>query len=198
VERIHLATKGRTVMGKIGVHEFVSLDGVFESPSWTAPYGFTEGMGRAIGALTAASSAILLGRTTFQMFAPAWSTRTEEEDPGAPFFNNTPKYVVSSTLRSAEEWQNSTVLGAYDPQAVRRLKDEVDGTIYVSGSGRLVRGLLADGLVDELHLLVYPIVLGEGRRLFPDGTQRAPLALIAQETFENGVVHLTYGPADTA
>jgi dihydrofolate reductase len=198
VERIHLATKGRTVMGKIGVHEFVSLDGVFESPSWTAPYGFTEGMGRAIGALTAASSAILLGRTTFQMFAPAWSTRTEEEDPGAPFFNNTPKYVVSSTLRSAEEWQNSTVLGAYDPQAVRRLKDEVDGTIYVSGSGRLVRGLLADGLVDELHLLVYPIVLGEGRRLFPDGTQRAPLALIAQETFENGVVHLTYGPADAA
>jgi dihydrofolate reductase len=183
-------------MGKIGVHEFVSLDGVFETPSWTAPYGFTEGMGQAIGALTAASSAILLGRTTFQMFAPAWSTRTEEEDPGAPFFNNSPKYVVSSTLRSADEWQNSTVLGAYDPQAIRRLKDEVNGTIYVSGSGRLVRGLLADGLVDELHLLVYPIVLGEGQRLFPDGTQRTPLALVAQETFENGVVHLTYGPAD--
>src|SRR3954470_20962956 len=182
-------------MGKIGVHEFVSLDGVFETPSWTAPYGFTEGMGQRIAALTAASSAILLGRTTFQMFAPAWSTRTEEEDPGAPFFNDTPKYVVSSTLRSADEWQNSTVLGAYDPQAIRRLKDGVDGAIYVSGSGRLVRGLLADGLVDELHLLVYPIVLGEGQRLFPDGTQRAPLALVAQETFENGVVHLTYGPA---
>jgi dihydrofolate reductase len=181
-------------MGKIGVHEFVSLDGVFETPSWTAPYGFTEGMGQAIGALTGASSAILLGRTTFQMFAPAWSVRTEAEDPGAPFFNDTPKFVVSSTLGSADEWQNSTVLGGYDPQAIRELKEEVDGGIYVSGSGRLVRGLLADGLVDELHLLVYPIVLGEGERLFPEGSRRTPLALLAQETFENGVVHLTYGP----
>src|SRR3954447_22314938 len=182
-------------MGKIGVHEFVSLDGVFETPSWTAPYGFTEGMGQAIGALTAASSAILLGRTTFQMFAPAWSTRTEAEDPGAPFFNDTPKYVVSSTLRSADEWQNSTVLGAYDPQAIRRLKDEVDGTIYVSGSGRLVRGLLADGLVDELHLFVYPVALGGGQRLFADGADTVKLSLADSETYANGVVHLAYSPA---
>jgi len=185
-------------MGTIGVHEFVSLDGVFEAPTWTAPYGFTEGMGRAIAALTSSSAAILLGRTTFQMFAPAWSARTAEEDPGAPFFNETPKYVVSSTLRSADEWRNSTVLGGYDPEAIRELKQQVDGGIYISGSGRLVRALLADGLVDELHLLVYPVVLGEGARLFPEGTPRTPLALIAHETFDNGVTHATYGPAPAA
>jgi dihydrofolate reductase len=182
-------------MGKIGVHEFVSLDGVFENPSWTAPYGFTEGMGRAIGALTASSTAILLGRRTFELFAPAWSTRTAEEDPGAPFFNDTTKYVVSSTLRSTEAWQNSTLLAGYDPQAVRELKERVDGNIYVSGSGQLVRGLLADGLVDELHLLVYPLVLGSGAKLFPEGTARTPLTLAGQEAFENGVLHLTYEPA---
>jgi dihydrofolate reductase len=182
-------------MGIIGVHEFVSLDGVFEDPRWTGDYGFTDGMGRAIGALTESSSAILLGRTTFAMFAPAWSTRTAEDDPGAPFFNDTRKYVVSSTLRSADEWQNSTVLGRYDPQAIARLKDEVDGGIFISGSGTLVRALLADGLVDELHLFVYPVVLGAGKRLFPDGTPRTPLSLAGEETFENGVLHLTYAPA---
>lgn len=181
-------------MGKIRVQEFVSLDGVFENPSWTAEYGFTDEMGRSIGHLTESSSAILLGRTTYQMFAPAWSGRTVEDDPGAPFFNDSPKHVVSSTLTSADEWQNSTVFGVYDPQAVRELKEEIDG-IYISGSGTLVRALLADGLIDELHLLVYPVVLGSGAKLFPDGTPRIPLALAAQESFENGVVHLTYAPA---
>lgn len=91
--------------------------------------------------------------------------------------------VVSSTLSSAEDWKNSTVLGAYDPQAVREFKEKVEGSIYISGSGTLVRALLADGLVDELHLLVYPIVLGSGLRLFPDGAQRTPLSLAGQEAF---------------
>ena len=182
-------------MGKICAHEFVSLDGVFENPSWTADYGFTEEMGRAIGGLTDSSSAILLGRTTYEMFAPAWSGRTVEDDPGAPFFNDTPKYVVSSTLNSADDWTNSTVLGAYDARTVRKFKDEVDGGIYVSGSGTLVRALLADSLLDELHLLVYPIVLGSGSKLFPDGAQRTPLSLAGQEAFENGVLHLTYTSA---
>jgi dihydrofolate reductase len=181
-------------MGRIGVHEFVSLDGVFENPSWTADYGFTDGMARAIGAMTEASSAILLGRTTYEMFAPAWSQRTAQEDPGAPFFNDTRKYVVSSTLDSADDWRNSTVLGAYEPQAIRKLKDEVDGGIYISGSGTLVRALLTDGLVDELHLLVYPIVLGSGARLFSDDAPRTPLNLAGQEAFDNGVLHLTYTP----
>lgn len=182
-------------MGTIGAHEFVSLDGVFEDPAWTAPYGFTDGMGRDIAALTGSSSAILLGRRTYDMFAPAWSGRTAEEDPGAPFFNDTPKYVVSSTRESADDWQNSTVLGGYDPEAIRSLKGQVDDGIYISGSGTLVRALAADGLLDELHLFVYPVVLGQGGRLFPEGTKRLSLALAAQDSYENGVLHLTYTPA---
>jgi dihydrofolate reductase len=180
-------------MSSIRVHEFISLDGVFEDPSWTGPYGFTEGMGDTIGALTATSDTILLGRTTWEMFWPAWSVRTAEEDPGAPFFNDTPKYVVTGTRDSVDEWQNSTVLGGYDPEAIRKLKEGRE--IFVSGSGTLVRGLLADSLVDELHLFVYPVVLGAGIKLFPEGTPQIPLALAAQETFENGVLHLTYTPA---
>jgi dihydrofolate reductase len=139
-------------------------------------------------------SGILLGRATFEMFAPAWSTRTAEDDPGAPFFNDTPKYVVSSTLRSADAWQNSTILGPYDPQAIRDLRDRTDGTVYVSGSGTLVRALLADALVDELHLFVYPLVLGSGQRLFAQEAARSPLSLVSQETYENGVLHLAYAP----
>jgi dihydrofolate reductase len=181
-------------VGKIKVHEFVSLDGVFEDPRWTAEFGFTEGMGRAIASFTTSSSAILLGRRTFEMFAPAWSTRSVEDDPGVPFFNDTPKYVVSSSLTSADAWQNSSVLGGYDVQAISELKQQ-DGDIYISGSGTLVRALLADGLIDELHLLVYPVVLGAGARLFPDGAPRTSLSLTANEAFENGVLHLTYGPA---
>jgi dihydrofolate reductase len=181
-------------VGMIKVHEFVSLDGVFEDPRWTAEFGFPEGMGQAIASLTASSTAILLGRRTFEMFAPAWSTRSPEDDPGVPFFNDTRKYVVSSSLGSADAWQNSSILGGYDAQAIAELKRE-DGDVYISGSGTLVRALLADGLVDELHLLVYPIVLGAGARLFPDGAPRTPLTLAASEAFENGVLHLTYGPA---
>jgi dihydrofolate reductase len=127
------------------------------------------------------------------MFAPAWSTRTAEDDPGAPFFNDTPKYVVSSTLQSAD-WRNSSVLGPYSASAIRDLKDQVDGKIYVSGSGMLVRAMLADELVDELHLFVFPLALGSGQRLFTDGTT-AKLALAGCEAYDSGVVHLTYTPA---
>ncbi|MEV1011060.1 dihydrofolate reductase family protein [Streptomyces sp. NPDC049881] len=183
-------------MGSIKVHEFITLDGVIDAPMWTLDYGFTEGMSRVLGGVTASCSAILLGRTTFEGFAPAWSTRTAEDDEGAPFFNDTPKYVVSGTLEDASaQWKNSEVLGAYDPEAIRRFKDSVDGGIYVSGSGTLVRALLADGLVDELHLIVYPLALGTGPRLFPEGSPRTPLTLAASESFENGAVHLAYTPA---
>jgi dihydrofolate reductase len=181
-------------MAKIGVHEFVTLDGVFENPSWTAPYGFPEEMAAAIASLTATSSAILLGRRTFQMFAPAWSGRSVEDDPGAPFFNDTTKRVVSSTLTSADDWQNSSILGRYDPDVVRDLKQRSDGDIYISGSGTLVRALLADGLVDELHLFVFPLVLGAGRRLFADGSPTTRLSLADQQRYANGVLHLTYAP----
>ena len=128
------------------------------------------------------------------MFYPAWSTRTAEDDPGAPFFNETPKYVVSSTLESAD-WNNSTILGPYDPATIQALKDRVDGRIYVSGSATLVRALLADGLVDELHLFVFPLTLGSGLRLFPDGGPGTKLALLGSEAYDSHVVHLAYGPA---
>jgi dihydrofolate reductase len=96
---------------------------------------------------------ILLGRTTYQMFEPAWSTRTAADDPGAPFMNDTMKYVVSSTLGKVT-WRNSEVVGPYDPAVIQRLKDGAPGGLYVSGSGTLVRAMIADGLVDELHLFV--------------------------------------------
>src|SRR5690348_14894299 len=134
-------------MGAVTVHEFMSLDGVVDAPTWTFDFGFDPKMGEAIFALTSRSTAILLGRTTYQMFEPAWSTRTEEDDPGAPFFNDTTKYVVSSTL-TEPTWRNSEILGPYDADAIRRLKAGADGDIYVSGSATLVRAMLADGLVD--------------------------------------------------
>jgi dihydrofolate reductase len=179
-------------VGAILVHEFMSLDGVIDAPTWTFDYGFDPQMGEAIGATTARSGGILLGRTTYEMFEPAWSTRTVEDDPGAPFFNDTTKYVVSGTLTEAT-WRNSEIIGPYDADRIRRLKDEVEGDLYVSGSGTLVRAMLADGLVDELHLFVYPLTRGAGPRLFPEDAP-GKLSLAASQAYDNGVVYLAYRP----
>jgi dihydrofolate reductase len=179
-------------VGAIHVHEFMSLDGVIDAPTWTFEYGFDPKMGEAIGAVTERCRAILLGRKTYEMFEPAWSTRTVEDDPGAPFFNDTTKYVVSSTLTNAT-WRNSEIIGPYDPDAIRSLKDEV-GDLYVSGSGTLVRAMLADGLVDELHLFVYPLTRGPGPRLFPEEAEPAKLSLAACDSYDNGPVYLAYRP----
>jgi dihydrofolate reductase len=184
---------GGDEVAAIHVHEFMSLDGVIDTPTWTADDGFHPRMGEAIGAVTARSTGILLGRVTYEMFEPAWSARTVEDDPGAPFFNDTAKYVVSSTLTSAT-WRNSEVVGPYDPGALRDLKARVDGDIYVSGSGTLVRAMLDDGLVDGLHLFVYPLTRGDGPRLFPDGGAARKLSLEANEAYDNGVVYLHYRP----
>jgi dihydrofolate reductase len=171
----------------------MSFDGVIDEPTWAVDYDFHPKMGEAIGAVTDRSKGILLGRTTYEMFEPAWSTRTVEEDPGAPFFNDTTKYVVSSTLTTAT-WRNSEILGPYDPAAIRSLKDEVDGDLYVSGSGTLVRAMLADGLVDELHLFIYPLTRASGPRLFPEEAAPRNLSLAACESYDNGVVYLAYRP----
>ncbi len=177
-------------MGAIHVHEFMSLDGVIDAPTWTAPYGFLSEMEETIGAVTGRCRGILLGRTTYEMFEPAWSKRTVEQDVGAPFFNDTTKYVVSSTLTDPT-WRNSKIIGPYDPAVIRKLKDDV-GDIYVSGSGTLVRAMLDDELVDELHLLVYPLTRGTGPRLFPEDAAPHTMALAESRSFENGAVYLNY------
>jgi dihydrofolate reductase len=187
------STSRRSDMGAVRVHEFITVDGVIENPAWTAEYGFDPKMGDAIAKLMGSSAALLMGRNTYEMFAPAWSGRTADDDPGAPFMNETPKYVVSTTLRDPE-WNNSTVLGPYSPEAIRSLKERTDGDIYISGSGMLVRALLADQLVDELHLFVYPLALGEGQRLFVDGL-RATFTLAESDAYGNGTLHLAYRPA---
>src|SRR4051812_19221009 len=162
---------------------------------WTADYGFPEDLSDLIGAMTGSASGILLGRRTFEMFAPAWSARTAEEDPGAPFFNDSPKYVVSSTLTDAESvWRNSTAVGGYDADRLRALKDEA-GDLYVSGSATLGRAPLAGGVGGELHPFVYPLAPRTGIRLFPAGALRTPLSLLDADRLSNGVVHLSYGPA---
>lgn len=182
-------------MGEIHVHTFMTLDGDAGAPMFTMDYGFTDGMGEVIGAVTSQSQAILLGRNTYQMFEPAWSTRTVEDDPGAPFFNDTKKYVVSGTLSQDEAtWNNSEVIGAYDADRIRRLKSDVDGLIYVSGSTTLVRAMLADGLVDQFDLLMYPLTTGSSDRLFDATAAPTKMKLAEARPFENGVIYLAYRP----
>ncbi len=180
-------------MGTIRVHEFMTLDGVIDAPTWTRDFGFDPKMGEAIAGAMAGCQGILLGRNTYEMFEPAWSVRTAEQDPGAPFMNDTAKYVVSSTMKTAT-WRNSTIVGSYDPAAIGQIKNGIDGGIYVSGSGTLVRALLADGLVDELHLFVYPLTRGPGPRLFTENATPGKWSLAACQAYDNGVLYLSYRP----
>lgn len=182
-------------MGTIRAHEFTSLDGVIDTPTWTFDFGFDPAMGHDIGTLMSSCHAILLGRNTFEMFEPAWSARTAEDDPGAPFMNDSTKYVVSSTLKQAT-WRNSTIVGPYSADAIRQVKTDVDGGIYVSGSSTLVRGLIADGLLDELHLFVYPITRGSGPRWFPENPP-TNWTLAHSTTYNNGVLYLVYRAASS-
>ncbi len=182
-------------MGVIRVHEFTTVDGVVDVPTWTGGYGFPDDLGEVVEGLTGPATGILLGRTTFQMFAQGWADRTVEDDPGAPFFNDTTKHVVTSTLTDADAeatWPHSSVVRPYDPERIRALKR--DGDLYVSGSATLVRAMLADGLVDELHLFVYPVAVGEGIRLFEPGGPQTSLRLAGCTPLSNGVAHLTYAP----
>src|SRR3712207_5594396 len=162
------STHGGADMGAIRVHEFTTVDGVVDAPMWTVDYGFPDDLAASIGALTTPAQGILLGRTTFEMLAPAWTGRIAEDDPGGPFFTDTAKYVVSLTLTDAGSvWRNSTAVGFYDAGRVRELNAQ--GDLYVICSATLVRALLADGLVYELLLYVYPVAGCTGIRLFPGG-----------------------------
>jgi dihydrofolate reductase len=169
-------------MGKLVVTEFISLDGVFEDPGgaedyehggWTFEYDRGDDGNRfKMDELTEAA-AQLLGRVTYEGFAAAWPSR---EGPFADKINNDPKYVVSSTLTDPE-WTNTHVISGDVVAGVASLKDQIDGNILVAGSGMLVGTLLGADLVDELRLMVFPTVLGRGRRLFPDGIDRLKFKL---------------------
>ena len=180
-------------MRKIVAGLFISLDGVYEAPeTWHFPY-FNDEMGEAVGAQMAESDCMLLGRVTYEEFAAYWPQQTSDGEAGemAGFMNDTPKYVVSSTLKSAD-WKNTTLLdGTNAAEELTRLKQQPGKDISITGSGTLVRTLLRAGLLDELRLLVHPIVVGHGKRLFDDGEQVA-LTLTDSQTFSTGVLALTY------
>jgi dihydrofolate reductase len=178
-------------MGKIVSNFFISLDGVVESPDkWHFPY-FNDEMGAAIGRGMETTAAFLMGRVLYEEWASYWPT--SDDDTFAPFINSVPKYVVSNTLTEAT-WNNTTVVSGDVAARLREIKDGAEGNLTMSGSPTLVRWLLANGLLDELHLLVHPIVVGHGHRLFED-TPTHPLRLVGNETFKTGVVYLTYAPA---
>jgi dihydrofolate reductase len=179
-------------MRKIVAGLFISLDGVVEAPDkWHFPY-FDEEMGAAVQAMTDGNDAMLLGRRTYEEFAAYWPNST---DDFADHMNGTPKYVVSNTLTAAE-WQNSTLISGDAIKELARIKEQPGGDLSISGSGTLVRSLLRDGLLDELGLLVHPIVVGRGKRLFEDMAEQVGLKLVDAKTFRNGVLSLTYAPAD--
>jgi dihydrofolate reductase len=189
-------------MGRIVITEFVSLDGVMEAPGGGEDYehaGWTFEIDRGEGDKfkldeTFASDALLLGRVTYEGFAAAWPSM---EGDFADKFNSMPKYVVSSTLETAE-WNNSTVLSGDVVEEVAKLKQELDGDIVVHGSARLVQALIEHDLVDELRLMVFPVVLGSGKRLFGGTSDKKRLRLTDSKTVGDGVEILIYEPVRDA
>jgi dihydrofolate reductase len=185
-------------VGRIVVTEFISVDGVVEDPGggegfrhggWA--FDLSDEGGQFKFEETMASEALLLGRKTYQGFAQAWPS---QEGEFAERFNTMPKYVVSSTLKDPE-WSNSTVLQGDLAEEVAKLRQQHEGDVVVHGSAQLVHGLMADDLIDELRLMVFPVVLGSGKRLFGDTSDKKPLALAESKTFGDGVAVLIYHPA---
>jgi len=187
-------------MGRIVVTEFVSLDGVMEAPGGGETFrhgGWSFEINRGDEGdkfkldEALSSEALLLGRATYEGFAAAWPSR---EGEFADKFNTMPKYVVSSTLEEPK-WTNSTVLKGEVAEEVAKLKQEQDGDIVVHGSARLVQTLVEHDLVDEFRLMVFPVVLGSGKRLFGETTDKKPLRLVDSKVVGDGVAILIYEPA---
>ncbi|MBW4437137.1 MAG: dihydrofolate reductase family protein [Pleurocapsa minor GSE-CHR-MK-17-07R] len=182
-------------MRKLVVTTFLSLDGVMENPAWSAPY-WNDEIAAFKGEETDGSDALLLGRVTYEGFAAAWPNRTGV-DSGADYFNSVRKYVATNTLDKAE-WTNSVILRGDGLKAeIEKLKQQDGTNITVHGSGRLVRWLMDNDLVDVYRLLVYPVVLGKGQRLFEDGAM-ATLKLVESRPVGSGVIGLIYQPARDA
>ncbi|MGH2543938.1 MAG: dihydrofolate reductase family protein [Ardenticatenaceae bacterium] len=178
-------------MRNIVVTTFLSLDGIMEEPAWTAPY-WNDEIAKFKGDEQDTSDALLLGRVTYQGFAAAWPESTDE---GADLMNNLPKYVVSTTLDKVE-WNNSRLIKDNIVEEITKLKQQDGQDILVYGSAMLVETLMQHDLVDRYRLLVYPVVVGKGKRLFKEGTT-ATLKLLESQSFSSGVVALVYEPDRT-
>jgi dihydrofolate reductase len=195
-------------MRKIIVSEFLTLDGVMQAPGdtnedrsegfeqggWQLAY-FDETFGNEMMSGFAATGGFLLGRRTYEIFARHWPNQPAD-DPLAATFNDLPKYVVSTTLSEPLPWQNSILIGDDIPEAIGRIKAEDGKDIRVIGSGELVQTLIKQQLVDQYQILIHPLVLGGGKRLFREGTAPAKLRLVDSKTTTTGVLILTYEPAE--
>lgn len=182
-------------MRKIVAGLMVSVDGVVEAPeTWTGPY-FSPEIGQVVGSVMADGDTMLLGRVTYQTFAASFAGNTG--DPMAAQMNAVPKVVVSATLDKAE-WENATLIRGDVAQEITRLKEQPGRNINISGSATLVAWLLGQGLLDELNLLLFPVVAGHGKRLFGDEGRATALTLARSEAFSTGVVQLVYRPAGNA
>jgi dihydrofolate reductase len=182
-------------MRRIVVSEFVSLDGVVEDPSWTFQFGGEEQQRFKYDELSAAD-ALLLGRVTYEGFAAAWPHMTEQAGEYADMMNGYPKYVVSTTLEKPLGWNNSTLIKGDVAEEVSKLKELPGKDILVFGSGKLVNTLMEHDLIDEYRLMIFPVVLGSGQRLFGDSVEETVLELVDTDTLDTGVVVLTYRPAE--
>jgi dihydrofolate reductase len=181
-------------MSRVVASEFVSLDGVMESPEkWHFPY-FDEQMGQEIEAAMGQADAMLMGRVNYEEWADFWPKQDPEQNPAAVHMNGVRKYVVSTTLQEPLEWNNSTLIRENVAEEIDKLKGQPGKDISISGSGILVRSLLQKNLLDELRLMVHPVVVGSGKRLFEEGGDRKELELVDSKAFSTGVVYLTYRP----
>ena len=179
-------------MRKITAAFFISLDGVVELPEqWNVPY-FNDEMGAAIGATMAQSDALMMGRVNYEAWVSYWPAQSSDNQFAA-YMNTTPKFVVSTTLDNVE-WNNSTLIKGDVMAEITKLKQQPGKNISISGSGTLVQSLLHANLLDEVQLMIHPLVVGRGKRLFTGGDEQHPFKLINAQTFSTGVVYLTYQP----
>jgi dihydrofolate reductase len=179
---------------KVVVSEFVSLDGVMEDPGWT--FGFeSDDRDQFKFDELAAADALLLGRVTYEGFASAWPQMEEQTGEYGAWMNGYPKHVVSTTLQEPLEWNNSTLVEGDVAEEVSRLKDQPGKDILIFGSGDLVNSLMQHDLIDEYRLMVFPVIVGSGKRLFNEGGDTKSLKLVGTQTFDSGAIVLTYEPA---
>lgn len=175
----------------------IAVDGVVEAPERWSFANFNDELGAAIGAVMGAADALLMGRVLYQEWAGYWPAQASD-NAMATMMNSMPKYVVSTTLTQADAWSNSHVINGAIAHAIAQLKQQPGKNMTLSGSPTLVRSLLHHGLIDELHLILHPVVVGSGKRLFPDGSAGQSLTLLDSKTFSTGVVYLTYQPMQRA